>query len=192
MPLFSKVGTSIPALMVALGGVGLAWIWLKHDFAIAILAVIGGLGVGLACFGLGHSALKRATPRPKRAVRLFEFSILAPGSIAAIASAALIFLAIDAEDIKDPQDKALVVAAVAAVTGLLTTAFIKDAEEADESWIADLTKSQFQSAFEGKFKPGTASELAVFSKVNPQGWDRDTRRERAKTISDNWPNDNAT
>ena len=190
MDLFGKFGSSLPALIVAAAGVGLAWICLKVNFAIAILVAIVALAVGLACYGLGHAALTRTTPRPVRALRFFEFSILAPGTLAAGASAGLIFLAVEEAAKRSAENKALVAAAVGAATTFITTVLIKDAEDADGAWVARRVKKEFQSVFKGKFTRGSPSELAVYSNINPSGWDWTTRRERAHTIEERSPQDN--
>jgi len=182
--LLKGVRPSLTSFVVAVLAVGLAWLWLKISVVASLVFVVAGAALGFGAFGAGRRLLRSERPKPERAVSYLDWTVMAPGAVAAAVGAVLIVVAIDIApgDHASSETKALLGAIGAAVSTYLTTVFIKGAEEADTGWVGELVKDELRSAFNGHFPEGSEPQQAVFSDVRYGGWGRQARRERARVI----------
>jgi hypothetical protein len=181
--LFGQVRPSLPSLVVALGGVGLAYVWLDLSWLLAAVIAVALLALGAIAYGVGNSQLDRTKPKAVSALRWLGWTVAAPLGLAAFAAAAIIVLGISTVPGKhwSEERKQLTAALVAAITTYLTTVFIKGAEDADAGWVGTIVKTQFQKRLKDRFPEGKAQN-AVFDLF--RGWDSDDRKARAKEIDD--------
>lgn len=174
---------ALPALGVALAGVGLAWLGFKTIWVVPLVLVAGVAGISQALFLAGKARVKRS---PTTAIRLMGSRLLVPGSLAAGAAGLLIAIAVTLNPGEDAsaQTKELLTASVAALTGFFTTLFIKDAESADEKWVAAPIAAVFETAFAGTFEPESPGALAVFAGTfaGHTGWGPEARAARAQAV----------
>ena len=187
--------SSAPALIVAVGGVGIAWLWLGGDW-VSMIGLAGVLVLGLVMDLAGRRLLPR---RPVGAVRLMEWCVLVPGVLAVGASALIIVVAVKtSKSLRwGFETKALVAALTAALTTFLTTTFINGANSADSSWIAAHVMKQFHKRYtrigstnQGEprvtaFVVESAGERWVFSDpyLGVSGWGHRARCHRASEIA---------
>jgi Kef-type K+ transport system membrane component KefB len=180
--LFGGVRPGIAPLVVALAGVGLAYLWDRVSVLLAIAIALAFIVSGVVAYYLGRSCLRRDKPKAQAARRRFEWTVAAPVGLAAFAAAAIIVVAIEfaAEKSWSEEKKQLIAAAVAAITTFLTTAFVKGTGEADAGLVASLGKERFETDLKGRFPQGTAAQNAVFDLI--RGWGRAARKKRAEEI----------
>src|SRR5439155_10089626 len=129
--LLKGVRPSLTSFVVAVLAVGLAWLWLKISVVASLVFVVAGAALGFGAFGAGRRLLRSERPKPERAVSYLDWTVMAPGAVAAAVGAVLIVVAIDIApgDHASSETKALLGAIGAAVSTYLTTVFIKGAEE---------------------------------------------------------------
>jgi hypothetical protein len=180
---------AMPALFVAVGGWGFAWLWFDDDrrvigiILVAALFVIGGVA------DLAGRTLVRS--KPVRARRLMEMGILAPAAVAIFVGGLLIVFGVQFEPSPtttggtvDPETKALAAAFVAAITTFGTVMWVKGAEDADGTWLADRVKSEFQTRWVDCFPNDSLAAEALYSEQfgSAVGWGWKARRVRIDQI----------
>jgi hypothetical protein len=180
--------TAAPALLSAVGGVGLYYLG-GDNLGLAAVAVGVVLLAGYALLRVGRDALRR---RPVLGVWLMNGWILGIVAVGAAIAAGLIVLGIEVTDAlsKSPESEAsevggLITGAVATFAGTL---FTKDLEEGSgDIWPAAKTKQAMASEFTDKFDPRTqaAAYQAVFEErvrghPKARGWGLEARHRRAK------------
>jgi hypothetical protein len=188
--------TPIRALLIAMLGAGLAWLWFREgtsgnaiapvdDRLLAVLLVIAALIIALLIDALGRGLLSK---HPRAAVEPLEWWLVAPMSLAAAAAAAAIVVTVE---LTTPDGTAVatkeVIAAVAtAITAFLSSSFVDWAGDDKDSKLSDRIQSQFEAKYQGYFKPESAGELYVFSGSykGADGWGRASRRIRAAGIAE--------
>lgn len=119
----SKLLSSLPLFLAALGGVGLAWLYLQSGWVLpAFLLVLVGL-VGLICDSIGRRQLPC---RPDRAHFLIGLWSLFPIALAAGASAAIIGVAIATKkpESLSVESQQLIAAGASSLTVFLTSVFV--------------------------------------------------------------------
>lgn len=79
---------AIPAFLVALAGVGLAWIAFRRSIWLAALLAALPIVIGLATFWWGNRLLTKR--KPVDAVKFLEWGVLVPGTVVAVTSGLLI------------------------------------------------------------------------------------------------------
>jgi hypothetical protein len=180
--LFGQVRLGLSSFIVALAGVGLAYLWKQTSVLLVLGIAIALVGIGVGAYFLGKRCLVRDKPKAQAARRLFEWTLAAPIALAALAAAVIIILAIDfaAEKSWSEERKQLTAAAVAAITTFLTTAFVKGTGDADAGLVGSLVKRRFETDLMGRFPKQAKARDAAFDTT--RGWDRDTRKERATEI----------
>ncbi|MER6628984.1 hypothetical protein ABT301_12165 [Streptomyces sp. NPDC000987] len=153
------------------------WFYVSVWSPVLLAAVVGLLGWGL--FRVGRS---KVSENPVKALRLMEWRILLPGSLAAAASAAIILVEfyLQAKEGWSDQDKRIVAAFSTAITTCLGALFVKGAESYDKSWIAQQIRQCFQDVFANSFPRGSEADLAVNEESD---WDPADRRERVQRIA---------
>lgn len=169
-------------LVVAVLGVSVGWLLVSGDNRWLI-------AVGVVILALGWAARRKASgmlpAEPVKARRLFEWSLLFPATLAVSATAFILWLAISTELPKDAPaiDSKAVGALVGAVTTAITAVFIKDAESADDSWVAGAMKAAFRSAY-GESGPALSDTLTnrIFTDTGLADWGRAGRGELARDI----------
>ncbi|MFD3700706.1 hypothetical protein ACFWUZ_32020 [Streptomyces sp. NPDC058646] len=170
---------ALAVLCVALAGAGMACLWFYVAWWLpAVLAVLGCLA-GWALFRSGRG---RVPINPRQAMRLMEWKILLPGSLAAAGAAGIILVEVylQTKDSWTDEAKTLVTALSAAVTTAIGALFVKGAETYEESWLAEPIKKAFQEGLKDTFQPNSPGDLALY---NRQGnWDRTNREKRLKVI----------
>ena len=176
------IAAALPALLVALAGVGIAWLLFYGRGTVAIAAVL----VVTATGWLGDRAGRRALPaRPVRARLAMELYLLVPISLASFVAGLLIWLAVYfAEDKSWSQEKKELIAATAgALTTFLSSAFIKGIEDADEKGVAVRIRNAFREAYEA---PDSIPDPDVRRRLFDlnRSWSRQKRKELARAIQD--------
>lgn len=191
------ISTPLRALVVALAGVGLAWLWFHQWWWIAVLVGIAGCFAGLALDLVGQKLLPA---QPVMATRLMEWWILTPAMIAALASGAvaIVTVALAVPDSAKTDTKTLIGALTTGITGFVTTAFIGWVGDENDSRLGDHIRDAFRKAYKrvpdaGKprsqgahyFCAGSPGERWVYSDEyrGIQGWGRPARRRRAAGIA---------
>jgi hypothetical protein len=191
--MIKTVLSSIPALVVALAGVGIAWFW-YHGRWTVVFAVVGLSVIGLVIDLTGRWLLPA---RPIGAMRLMESWNLVPGIVAAVASAFLIVIAVHISSTKglSTEAKTFVGAATAAFTTFATTSFIN---LGSSSLTADHVMKIFQKHYKRKdstngnekrvvwLDPESTPERLVYSPsyTTINGWGFSARHKRAKGLAE--------
>lgn len=174
---------AVPALLVAVTGVALAWLAFRVTVWIALLLVALPIAIGWAQFWRGR---RRLPANPVGAVKLMEWFVLVPGVVVAAVSGLLIGLGVFLEPAKEAslETKKLLAATSAALGGFLTAAFVKSAEDADAEWVGEIVKAELLKAYEERFDPGSDGAKALTSNVwrGLSGWGREARGRRAEEI----------
>lgn len=185
------------ALLVGLGGVGLAVLWFDDKWLLALAAVLALLVAGVASDALGRRSLPA---HPVRARRLLEGWVLIPIALALVASAAVVVVTVEltlptSEPSKPTNEtKELVGAISTGITAFLTAGFIAWTEDDKDSSLADHIKDAFQAKYT---RPGTpkagahefvansAGERWVFSDTygGAEGWSGAARAKRAAGVA---------
>jgi hypothetical protein len=191
------LSTPLRALVVALAGVGLAWLWFHEWWWIAVLIGIMGCFGGV---GLDFVGRKLLPARPVLAARFMEWWILTPAMIAALASGAvaIVTVALAVPDSARTDTKTLIGALTTGITGFVTTAFIGWVGDEKDSRLGDHIRDAFREAYKrvpdaGKprlrgvhyFRAGSPGERWAYSDEyrGIQGWGRPARRRRATGIA---------
>jgi hypothetical protein len=190
-----SAGTSF---LIALGGVLVAVLWFISGPWLVIAPLIG-----LAVLGYGCDAYARGRLLPEHpvtALRLMEYWVLLPGTLAALVSGLLIVLGVWWEPIEKAtvEEKKLLAALVGAVSTFLTTAFVKAAEESDAKWVGEHVRKTFHLRYRRDapatahepgicyFEAGSPGERWVYSDAygGVSGWGWSARHTRAARIGE--------
>ena len=194
--ILSGLATPARALLVALAGVLLAWLWFEGNVGLAIVLAIGFIVIAAVLTLLGDRILARW---PKTGVRLLEAWILLPTLAAAIGSAVVIAVAVELTlpDGTPTETKELISALSTGITSFITAVSVSWASDDDDSRLADFIRDRFYAHF--KRQPGTAantSQVVYFTAGSPcerwvyaeetggiAGWSRPSRLKRAAEIA---------
>jgi hypothetical protein len=175
-----------PALTFAVAALGVGAAWLGFATIWALPLVLLGV-LAIIAFGLYKAGEARTRNNPVGAVKLMTWRLLGVILIAAGASALVIAISVwlKAPKGSSKDTEQLLTASVAALTALVSAVIIKDAEKADESWVAKSVKAVFEERFKGVFGPNTRGQRAVYEGTfeGKQGWGPDARRARAQAIA---------
>lgn len=192
------LGTPLRALLVALAGVALTYLWLSDQMIVAVALAVAAVVLGWVINRIGELLLPK---RPVASIRFLESWLLTPAAIAAVASAVVVVITVT---LTIPDDsnvsgnvKELVGTLSTGLTAFLTAAFIEWAGDDKNSKLADHVKSVFQSKYGRKddpnlpqgahgFPAGSDPERWVFSDEfgGIEGWGYAARRKRAQGVAD--------
>lgn len=193
----------IRALLIAILGAGLAWLWFRDDRdggaigpvddrLLAAILVIAALVLAILLDARGRALLPN---HPRAAVELLEWWLVAPMALAGAAGAAAIIVTVE---LTTPEGtavatKELVAAVATAVTAFLSSSFVDWAGDDKDSKLSDRIQKEFEAKYLGYFKPESSGELYVFSGSyqGADGWGRAARRIRAKGIAERLTADGA-
>lgn len=182
--MMSRMRKSLPGLLVALVGVGMAWWIVNNGWFIAIAVVAAGAGAGAIFFRLGKSKLPRD---PVGAMRLMEWSGLSPFFITSAVAALVIWIGIHLApgESASAEDKELLAGLSGALTAFLGAAFVKASEDTDTNWVASEAKSAFKEAYKERFPSSSDGWRAIHSEIQGiDGWvGRTARADRAQLVS---------
>ncbi len=182
---------NVPAAIVALVGVAVAWAWYQA-FLIAAIAVgaliLIAIGAWLAR-RRGASLVRGESRDPVGAVPLLEAGAAVDLAAGALASAILIVAAVWLAS-QTPQgtpevQKQLLTAAAGAITALITAAFVKNVDD-PRALLANPVESEFRSAYDGCYPNGSTEWRAVYDPnfEGDEGWGAGTaRRKRAQALA---------
>lgn len=179
-------GLAVPAraLVVALLGALWAWWWFRGYEVLAAVVALALLGVGIA---IGAAGSSRLPARPLLAIRLMEWWIIVPMTIAAIASAVTIIVAVElALPTGTAADIETTVAALGtAVTTFLASGFVDWAADDKDSRLSERIRDRFYAAYNTQFEAGSAPDRFIYSGNfgGAEGWSRASRRIRAAGIA---------
>lgn len=192
MAMLSPLRVPAQALVVALAGVGVAWLFLNGDWLLSLVLV--GLGA-LAGVALDHWGKKRLPAHPVSAVYLLQGWLLIPLAVAVLAAAGVIVITIELTlpDGTGTETKELVGALSTGLVTFLTAGFVSWASDDKNSQLADHVKGTFQEKYTrpGKdkgdahqFAAGSTGELWVYGGEfqGIEGWGWDARLKRARGI----------
>lgn len=172
-------------LLAGLGGVGAAYLWFNQSRLSALVPPIAFLLIGGAFDSAAQSALSK--DQPEMAAKRIRGWVLAPVALAVLAAGAAIVIGVewDPGEGASTQQKELAAAAIAAVGAFLVSAFIKNAEEADEKWIGGRFKKRFQARYNNRFRSGSPADRAVSSSASQgvEGWGESARERRASIVA---------
>ncbi|SRR6266545_451903 len=177
---------AIPGLLVALAGVGLAWLAFRQSLWLAAVIVAVPIAFGLGTFWWGKRLLARH--KPVEALKFMEWGVLVPGTVVAVVAGLLIGAGVFLEPAEGAsvETKKLLAASLAAIGGFLTASFIKSGEEADAQWTGVLIKAAFEDVYRDSFPQGSDAWKALYTESwrGLTGWSRAERRRRAEIIAD--------
>ncbi|MGW6850453.1 hypothetical protein ACWGCK_17065 [Streptomyces virginiae] len=170
---------AVVAMCVALAGAGMAFLWFYVAWWIPVVVVVVVAAAGLI---LRRSGPGRVATAPRTAMRLMEWQILLPGSLAAAGAAAIVVVEIylQTEEGWSDEAKGIVTALSAAITAAIGALLVKGAETYDESWLAPPIKRAFEEGLNDTFARGTPGDQALYSLQG--NWDRADRRARLEAI----------
>ncbi len=190
----SPLRVPFQALLVALAGVGMAWLFLNGRWwmgaLIAVLAILVGIVVDAV-------ARQKVLPRrPVLGVYLLQSWLLIPLAIAVLASAAAIVATIGLTVPKGtPTETEKLLGSLS--TGLvtfLTAAFVSWSGDKEDSQLSDHAKAAFEAKYTRpgtekpgahEFQPGSPGELWVYAAEvgGVEGWGWEARLARARGIA---------
>jgi hypothetical protein len=189
----SALRVPLLALAVALGGVGLAWLWFDHHRVLAAIAVVAAV---LAGWAIDRGGERLLPSHPKAALYLLEGWLLIPLALAMAAGAAVVIVTVELTlpDTTPTATKELVGAVSTGLTTFLTAGFISWAGDADDSTLSEHVMGAFQRHYTrpGKqakrahvFKAESNGEYWVFAGAHggAEGWGAAARRKRANGIA---------
>jgi hypothetical protein len=183
-------------LMVALAGVGLAWLWFNNRQWPAVVAT-----VVLICLGKLFELLGRLQlpDNPVWALRLMELWVISPTMFAAASAAAIVVTAVHLSlpETAPMVDKKLIGALGAGITAFLSGGFVSWAADQKDSTADDRIKRYFQDKYKrhaigqhhvvgvSYFRADSAGERWVYSDEygGVSGWGKSARLKRAKGIA---------
>jgi hypothetical protein len=185
------------ALLVGLGGVGLALLYFHDKSALALAVVAALIVLGVIIDAAGRAALP---DHPKAALHLLEGWVLIPIALAVLASAAVVVLTVEltlpdsGPSKPTTETKELVSAVSTGITAFLTAGFIAWTEDDKDSSLADHVKASFQDKYTRSgtpkkgahvFRAESAGERWVFSEnyAGADGWGGKARAMRATGIA---------
>ncbi len=184
--MIGRIQKSLPGLLIALLGVGMAWWIVNVGWLGPIALAVLGFAVGAGCFELG----KRKLPNdPKGAVVWMEWSALSPFLLTSFIAAVVVWVGIYLEPDTNAtvENKKLLGGLSGAVTAFLGAAFVKASEDTDTNWVASEVKAAFQDQYTDTFRPGTNGYRAIYS-PEIEGiteWvGRSSRTERARMVAE--------
>jgi hypothetical protein len=195
--LLEKFVSAALSFGVALAGVAVAYLWLAHHPYYSVLPLVALILIGFLCDQYGKSLLPA---KPVEAVKWMEAWILVPGAGAALAAGLLIVIGVLFEPAENAsvQDKKLLAATSGALATLITTLFMKSAEDADTNLVAGHISKAFLQHY-ARHDPGqvhqagvyyftAASEGELWVYGDPHGgisgWNWDARRKRAQGVAE--------
>lgn len=199
---FSALTGDLPrpflALMVALGGVTLAWVWINEEnHSCAIGVIIVGMLLGRGCEWTGILLLPKY---PKQALYFMEFSVISPALVAAVASGAivLISIALSPPEGVSVETKQVLTTLSAGISAFLTAGFLGWTGEKGDSKLANRIRGKFQEKYQRHipqatkilgvhyFKADSPGERWVYSGAyrGISGWGREARKKRAQGLAD--------
>lgn len=198
LAVLSPLRVPVLALVVGLGGVGLAWLWFNELEVFAVLSVVGLAAVGVIADQIGRRLLPA---NPVASVWWLQWWILIPIALAVAGSAAVVVLTVELtlpEDVTPKpttETKELVGAISTGITAFITAAFIAWTEDDKDSSLADHVRGAFwdkytrpEKAKSGQhaFAAGSPGELWVYSEAygGAEGWGRAARRKRAAGVAE--------
>jgi hypothetical protein len=186
---------ALRALAVAFAGVIVANLWFDGDWPVAVGLLVALVVLGYLIEAVGERFLPE---HPVAAAYLMEWWIIIPMAIAVAGSAAVIVAAVELavpDDVKDPVVKETGGAVAAGITAFLSAAFVSNIGDKDKSGVGDRIKTRLRRHYErapasGKSRmttipAGGEIEQLLYSNFYDglEGWDRETRLERARGIS---------
>jgi hypothetical protein len=193
MSFLAPLRVPLQALIVALAGVGVAWLFLNGHVVYALLAVAAILALGAIVDAIGKSQLPK---RPVRAVYLLQGWLLIPLGLAVLATAGTIVVAVELTlpEGTAAETEELVGALSTGIVTFLTAGFIAKAGDDKNSQLADHIKEAFESKYTrgGTSKDGTHAfvsgskgEQWVYSDEfeGIEGWGRKARLKRAEGVA---------
>lgn len=190
--LLGEFAAPVRALLVALVGALLAYLWYEDQRFWAIVIGIAACLVGVVLDGIGKSFLPQ---HPVAAVWLLEGWVLTPAALAAIAGASVVLITVALTLPEDtPTSTTKTIAALSTgLTGFITAVFISWAGDEKNSKIADHIKRAFAAKYDRPpgepashhFRPGSDGEQWVYSDEvgGIEGWGHHARVTRAKGIA---------
>jgi hypothetical protein len=194
--MLGRLWTPFLALVVAVVGVLLAWLWFSDRGWIAGIIAAGVLFIGSIIDLIGRGMLPK---RPVPAVYLMEGWILTPAMGGAVAAGVIIILAValTVPDEAAIETKKLVGALGTGITAFITSVFISWAEDDKDSTLADHISDAFYEKYKRRvdgqppepgvhyFEPGSPGERWVYSPEYGEisGWGRQARIKRAHGVA---------
>ena len=183
----------IRALLIALAGVGLAWLWFNDLWWVGLGAVLAAVAVGGVVNAIG---LAQLPGQPVRALYLLQSWLLIPLALAALAAAAVVVVTIELTlpDKTPSETKELVGGISAGITTFLTAAFISWTSDEKDSALADHIEEKFKARYTRtgepkagahEFEPESDGDLLVQSPAygGADGWGWPARLTRARGIA---------
>jgi hypothetical protein len=190
----SSLRIPFQALVVALAGTGVAWLFLNGHWVAAVLAALLTIALGTTLDAIGTRALP---DHPVAAVHLLQGWLLIPLAIAVLAAAGVIVVTIELTlpEGTSTETEELVGAVSAGIISFLTAGFVSWAEDEKDSQLADHIQEAFSDHYvrpEKKkrgahvFEAGSRGEKWVQSNEfeEIEGWGRKARLTRAHGIAD--------
>jgi hypothetical protein len=183
-------------LVVGLAGAGMAWLCFNGLWWAAVLITAAGITIGWLLDWLGATLLPK---KPVAAVRVLEWWLVVPATIAAAAGAAVIIItvALAVPDSTPDDTKEIVAALSSGITAFITTAFISWAGDEKDSSLGDHVRDVFQAKYKPEVPPAERdASLAYFAPesrglrlvyseafAGVEGWGRSARRKRAEELA---------
>jgi hypothetical protein len=195
--LVAQVAAPVRALLVALAGVGLGWLWFHSYwyFAMALIFILALAGWSID--RLGYAQLPH---RPVRAIRLMEWWITIPAVVAAAAAGIVIVITVKltVPDTVADDTKELFNSLSTGITTFITAALITWSGEEKDSKQADHIQDAFFEKYKEHipneppaggvkyFKRGSRGLRSVYSQeyAGIEGWGKEARMKRARIIAE--------
>lgn len=193
---FRDLAVPFRGLIVALAGVGLAWLWFNNLRWLAIFATVVLVSVGKMFELLGGFQLPK---NPVLGLRLMELWVVSPAMFAAASAAAIVIVAVHLSlpETATSVDKELITSLGAGITAFLSGGFVAWAADQKDSRVDDRIKESFQGKYMrpiagqsprigvAYFKADSAGERWVYSDEygGVSGWGKSARRKRAAGIA---------
>lgn len=196
--LFDDAIPAIRGLFAALGGVAVSKWWFDGEWPKCVGVVVGLALLGFLVEWVGEFFLPN---HPVAAVRTMEWWILVPIALGVAGAAALIVAAVEftvPDTVKDPVTKETSGAIGTAISAFITAISITNLGDKDKSGIGDRIKTRLRRHYarpvaSGQtqpkgvktIQPGSPIEQLLHSNFYEglDGWDRETRLERARGIA---------
>jgi hypothetical protein len=192
---WGKVYSALLYAGFSIAGAAIAYLYFHGMVWIAVLIVALAIAVG---HFVGNVAAQRLLPEhPRAAMWCLELWVLAPGSFAALAAAAVIVVsvALNAPDHASADQTKTLDAVSGALAALITTIFLKVFEDADDDVVGARVEAVFQAHFKryepgasahsrvARFPEGSDAERLVYSKSGAiTGWGLRDRHKRARKL----------
>lgn len=191
---FNDLIVPFRALVVALGGVSIVLLWFGGHYLIAVGVVAVGIALGRGAAALGDRLLPE---HPVTALEILEFSVLAPGTVAATATALITIVGVELAVEEPPELKAAASALATGIASFLTAVFVSWAGDRDDSSLASFIRGIFRAHYKRmpptpqrerrvKYFPRESDgERWVYSDEfkGVSSWGRQSRRKRAEGVA---------